>query len=43
MARRSLALGSDNVNESESPFMATISSLAKEAVRAITSGDFTVR
>jgi hypothetical protein len=43
MARRSLALGSDSMNESESPFMATISSLANEAARAITSGDLTVR
>jgi len=43
MARRSFALGSDNVNESESPFTVTFSSLANDAARAIISGDFTDR
>ena len=43
MALRSFALGSDNVNESESPFTVTFSSLANDAARAIISGDFTER
>ncbi len=43
IARRSLALGSDKVNESESPLTTTFSSLANDAASAITSGEFTVR
>lgn len=43
IALRSLALGSDNMKYNELSLMTTFSSLAKDAARAITSGDSTVR